>query len=287
MADLVDVEQALVKVAADSLYPNGNPVEGQAFAPSVTTDSVRIFAGWPNPAALDKDLNAGVVNISVFPMPRGEKNTTRFPKEWQESDPPVTTITAALDGQTITLGGEPGGVQYVTVIIGQRGIYSYPVSSNDTLETAAVNLAALISADYPATAIGAQITVQTSATIVARVGSTGTSWMELRRQEKSFMISIWAATPAARLRVSRVVDTAFARLERLTLADKSSARLIYQGTVESDDAQRVRLYRRDIMFSVEYPTTDVRQDYQITAIKLQVQGGASPPDSPVKDIAVI
>ncbi len=284
MADISDVENALVNIAAMALYPNGNPQPGQVRAPSVTTDSVRIFAGWPKSAQLDADLKAGIVNVSVFPPKGAEKNTTRFPKDWQESIAPVTTVTADVTGNMITIGGTLGGVQYVTVAIGARKVYSYEITSNDDMDSVASNIAALINVDFPATSAGPTITIDTSATVKARVGSTGTSWMELRRQERLFMVSIWAATVEARVRVSRVVDIAFAEIERLTLPDNSSARIIYHGTTENDDAQRVTLYRRDLNFTVEYATSKTKKDFQITSFRQNVQGGISPPDSPIQEV---
>lgn len=284
MADLTDVENALVNVAAMALYPNGNPAPGQAFAPSVTTDSVRIYPGWPNSAALDADLAKGIVNISVFPPPGSERNTTRFPKEWQESIAPAVSVTAAVVGNAVTLGGTLGGTQYVTILIGQRKVYSYAIGSNDTFESVASALAALVAVDFPATASGRVITIITSAVIVARVGSTGTSWMELRRQQRLFMVSIFAPSPAVRTRVAKVVDTAFAAIERMTLPDNSSARLIYESTVEADEGQRVKLYRRTLNFTIEYATAVTAQDYQITSFGQTVQGGVSPADTPIQNV---
>ena len=61
MADQSDVEIALVNVVAAALYPDGT----DKF--SVPGPDCRIYRGWPNSAALDADLAAGKINVTVFP----------------------------------------------------------------------------------------------------------------------------------------------------------------------------------------------------------------------------
>ena len=61
MADQSDVEIALVSVVSAALYPNGTDEA------SVPGPDCRIYRGWPNSAALDADLAAGKINVTVFP----------------------------------------------------------------------------------------------------------------------------------------------------------------------------------------------------------------------------
>ena len=67
-----DVEEALVDLIAAALYPNGISA-----APVIPAES-RIYRGWPNPGALEIDLSAGVVNVSVFTVPNATSITTRL-----------------------------------------------------------------------------------------------------------------------------------------------------------------------------------------------------------------
>jgi len=76
MADISEVLVVLAAQAAAAVYPNGT---GQA---SVANCDIRVYPGWPNAAALDNDLLAGKVNISVYPT-QSEKNTTRYERRWQ------------------------------------------------------------------------------------------------------------------------------------------------------------------------------------------------------------
>src|SRR5260363_264571 len=63
MADLAEVEQALVKLISQAAYPNG------VDQPSVAGCDIAVFQGWPKFEALSAALDAGHVQISVFPRP--------------------------------------------------------------------------------------------------------------------------------------------------------------------------------------------------------------------------
>ena len=99
MADLIDVENALVTLIAATVYPNGT---GQ---PSIVPGGagVAIYPGWPLPADLDADMAAlgagtgGKLHISVYPRPE-EHNVTRFQKDWQQQQVPAPTLTAVANG---------------------------------------------------------------------------------------------------------------------------------------------------------------------------------------------
>ena len=283
MADLSDVENALVDVVTGALYPNG------ILAPSVVGAACRAYRGWPNSKSLQADLLNKVVNVSVYAQPGVEHNTSRFPAEWKTLTQPVPLVTLALAGNVITVGGAIQAGDVATVKIGGRGAYSVAVQANATLSSIASALAALIAVDFAASATGAAITVAGSAVITLATGGTGTSWMELRRQLKGFQVIVWASDPKQRDDVGKVIDKAFAKIELggfLALADSSAGRLIYIMTREGDAAQKELLYRRDLFFTVEYPTIDIRTDTSITAVGLNASGGASPPDAPVTTTAI-
>lgn len=70
MATVEDVQRSLVSMIAGILYPEG--VE----APAAVSTDVMVYAGWPVPDQLDKDIAAGKVHISIFTRPE-ERNVTR------------------------------------------------------------------------------------------------------------------------------------------------------------------------------------------------------------------
>ena len=271
MADLTDVETALVAVAVQALYPLGTGQPSSAGAP------VRVYAGWPTSATLDPDLAAGVSHVTVFPS-AGERNTTRFPREWKTLSINTPTLFIQMAGQVVTLSGSvpaAGNPHNICIMVGGKP-YVYAVQTTDTLPGIAAALSGLIAAAVPGTtSAGGAVTLPSGANLqAARIGIAGTSIRELRRQERAMQIIVWASTPAIRDAAAQAVDALLATTDRITLTDGSSARVIYAGTRKDDQAQKAALYRRDLTYKIEYATTQTETDYQIVAEQLNV--GYSP-----------
>lgn len=275
MADLTDVENAIVSLIDAALYPTG---DGN---PSATGDTIKIYPGWPNAAQLDADVAAKVVNISVFPLPGVERNTTRYRREPKTLTSPVHTLSATVSGNAVTIGGTVSTPQNIVVLCGSRFVFPYGVQSEDTLASIAAALAVLIAAVFPGTsASGPTINIVGEPSIVqARVGGAGTTWTELRRQNKGFDVSIWASSPTQRAAVAKVVDIALAQIDWLTLADQSAARMILESSIDFDEAQKVTIYRRCFRLMIEYPTSVTKTDYEIGVVEVTVTGGVSPDGS--------
>ncbi len=273
MADLVDVENALVTLITAQLYPSGGS------GPSITGDVVNIYAGWPNAAQLDSDSAAGIANVSVFSLPNVERNTTRYRRDDTSfTTPATTTLTATVTRNQIAIGGTVSTPQNVVAICGGRYAFSYAVQAGDTLSSIAAGLAALIAARFSgSSSAGPVISIAGSpGIIVARVAAMGTVWTEQRRQNKGFDISIWSSSPAQRERIARVLDPIFAETDWLTLADGGAARFLYEATLEEDEAQKVGLYRRCMKFMIEYATATVTAAPAVASFALDLQGGPSP-----------
>ena len=250
MADLSDVEAALALLATQALYPSGI-----SLAPAVAA-LCKVHRGWPLPRELDADMKAGnIVVVSVFAMRNASRNTSRYPREWQAAQTqPDATMTATVDGAEVTIGGTPSDAQVVALIVDGATAYAYRPLATDEAADVAAGLADLIDG---ATAVGAVVTLPGSAPrVVARVEADAVAVRELRRQEHSFTVTVWAPTPALRDAAASVVDTLFAATDRVTLPDGFSARVRYVSTGEDDSPQRGVLFRRDLRFLVEYPTTE-------------------------------
>lgn len=260
MADLTDAGNALVALAAQTLYPNGT---GQ---PSVAGFGIRVYQGWPNPQQLDADLLVGIAHVSVFPRTE-ERNTTRYSKDWKQQAANATTLTLTINGQQVTVGGTiPAANNPQNVVVVANGqSFAYAATSADTLTGIATALAALIAAGIAGTSnTGAVITLPSSARIsAARVGGTGTLIRELRRQERLFQISIWSDTPDHRDAVVQPLDVALAATAFLTMTDQTAARLIYKSSPIIDQYQKDKLYRRDLFYTVEYATTQTTAATQV------------------------
>lgn len=307
MADLSDVEVALAGLVQSALYPSGVPSGGPPWPISpVALAPVTIYPGWPDPATLDDDLAklsadarvvatgrpnpaTGRVHVSIFTRPE-ERNTTRYPLDWQTLEVAQTTLTAVVNVNVLTFGGTADLLQNAAVILNGVKPYIYATQPADTPATVAAALAAMIVPDFPGTvAVAAQITFPGSIfKIVARVGGVGTSVKEVRRQQRMFQITVWANTPDLRTAVAVPVDLLLAQTERFSLVDGFSARLIYRNSPVLDSPQKVNLYRRDLMYTVEYATTVAQQDAQILVedVKVNVEIDGATSGTQIRDILI-
>lgn len=246
MADLADVEAAIVSIVADALYP-----EGQAGA-SATGVPARVYRGWPVLGGLDADLAQGVVNVSVLGVPGQVRNTTR----WNVPDVSMlqaATLTVAVAQTQAVFGGTADAGQLAGLLAGGRG-YVYRTAAADTPASVAAALAQAISVDQPALAAGGVVTVAGEQRLVGRVSADAQVARELRRQEQAVRITLWCGDPASRDAVTPAIDLALAALDFITLPDGSVGRMRFVSTSSSDREEDAVLYRRDLVYSVEYPT---------------------------------
>lgn len=247
MADQSDVETALVSLLTATLYPQGSD------QPSTIAATCRIYRGWPNAAALDADLAAGRVNLTVFPAPGPQRNTTRFPETW--TGPPATpTLTVTTAGNSATFSGTAAAGQLAGLLVAGQS-YAYRCQTGDTPALVAAALCAAIRTNRPALLSATTITVPGVSTLIARTAADTAMTQELRRQAQQFRISAWCPTPALRDATITAIDPVLAATAFLTLPDGSGARLRYASTANFDNLQDAALYRRDLIYDVEFPTT--------------------------------
>lgn len=247
MADQSDVENALVALAANAIYPTGSG------SPSIPGPDCRIYRGWPNSAALDTDLAAGNINITVFPRGEPGHNTTRYSACWLGS---LTspTLTTSVFGVSVTIAGTAAPGQLAGLLIDNVS-YVYATQTGDTPETVAANLAAAVRNDWIVNLSGATLVIPGAGSILTRTVADASVMKEVRRQEQGFRITCWCPTPATRDAVASAIDLLLAGFQFITLADGSQGRLQYRGTLVFDQSQDALLYRRDLLYDVEYPTT--------------------------------
>jgi hypothetical protein len=247
MADQSDVETALVTLASAALYPNGTS------AASAPGPLCRVYRGWPKAAALNADLAAGAINVTVFPASPAVRNTTRYPDAW------VTTavtpsLTATVAGTVVTFGGTASLGQVAGVRVDGLS-YAYRTIATDTSASVAANIAAMARTNGIVTLSQATLTFPGAGDVLARVVADAPGLLEVRRQTQSFRIICWCPAPLLRDETAIAIDSALATMRFITLADNSAARLIFSGTTVFDQSQNAILYRRDLIYSVEYATT--------------------------------
>lgn len=259
MADLSDVEKAIAAIVGAALYPSGTS------QPSAVGVACIVERGWPIAAdgsvagSLDNILSAGNILVTVFPMDGMERNTTRFPTDINTLNIPAPTITATVFGQIINFAGAVSAAQNIGITLGDypptQKTYVYAATTSDTPTTIAAGLAsALVAAGVAATSSGATLTLPSTTIGKPIVGVFGTTWQELKRQERSIAVILWCPNPTLRDLASPIVDVALVQNVKLALSDGSVARMAYQRTMVSDERQTVGYYRRDFIYMVEYPT---------------------------------
>lgn len=101
---------------------------------------------------------------------------------------------------------------------------------------------------------------------------------ELRRQTRLFQISIWAGVFTRRDMAATVIDAGLAAVSRLALADGSVAVMSYDSSLQDDNQQQAGIYRRDLLYSLNYATTQVMVLTAIAATVTDVTVGVNGAD---------
>lgn len=244
MADLSDVENALVAEVTNALYPEG------ISQVSIVGTTCRVYRGWPLTASLNSDLNAGIVNVTVFPAAKpDEVPDPYFDRLYSTVSP--TSLTACIVGAEVTFAGLAAANQVVGLLV--DGVpFSYNVTANDTNDSIAANLTALISAARIATVSASTVTIPGVSTITARVVTNAAVSEGLRRQRREIQVSCWCPSATLRDTVCQTVDLALTSSSFITLADETKAHVRYVSTQVYDQSQNALLYRRDLCYLCEY-----------------------------------
>lgn len=248
MADLSDVETTLAAHVVSLVYPDGTS------APSITGALIRVYRGWPNQAALNTDLAAGTINITLFADPHVARLTTRYIDPPTALAPITPTLTVAVTGQTATFAGIAGLGQVAGLLI-DNAAFVHRTQAGDTPEGVAATLGAYIRGQRMALVAGASLTIPGAGSIIGRVVADQQAQSETRRQRQTIRLSCWCPTPASRDTIAAAIDQGLSQTAFLTLPDTTTARLREAGTRVFDQSQNANLYRRDLLLDVEYATT--------------------------------
>jgi hypothetical protein len=244
MADLSDVENAVVTVVINALYPNG------LSQVSAVGAICRVYRGWPSPAALNADLSAGIINVTVFPAAAvGEVPDAYFDHTY--SNAPSASLVVTTFGQTVIFSGLPIAGQTVGILVDGRP-FVCAVTAGDTTENVAANLTASICQKRLALLTGPTLTIPGAKSLIARVVANASVSRALRRQRREIQIDCWCPSAALRDSVSSSVDLSLATSSFVDLADGTKAHVRYVSTQVYDQSQNALLYRRSLCFNFEY-----------------------------------
>jgi hypothetical protein len=284
VADLSDVTAYLAQQAAAAVYPAGTS------QPSVGGVDCRIYEGWPNPDQLDLDM-AGkmldtstppkpvarsggvVVNVSVFPLQGTGVAVFQILDDTYVIQQPTFGVGFSVAGNVITCSGAPAAGEYLTLIADNAHIYS---ATGANLAAMLAALATQAQVDYPsAVATATTLTVPVNAYLVVRQGGKGKLGKVTHRQKHAVMITVWAPKHDQRSTIAAAIDNALKQTNRITLPDTSQAIVVYSRTNVIDEQQTQTVYRRDLIFDVEYATVEQFDGYVVTSTTFTMVDGST------------
>jgi len=277
MADISDVMAGLVTTVAGILFPGVSYTPG-AFA---TTGGVstKVYRGWPTSERLDEDVATGRAHVSVFADGGVSRDVTRYMPTTRIKAERAATLTVSVAGRVVTIGGTITAGDVIGITVGDRAagtFYGYAVTAQDTLATIAAQFAAAIPGSVAAQS-GAAWTVTVAAPAVsARVTGPITTATEVRRQVQGVRVTVWAPTPPIRDALGSAIDAGIAglrnaagNLTRAIAVGSDSGMISYRSNVDIDATGRDRVWRRDLNYAVEFPTSLVE-----TTVRMLACGGA-------------
>jgi hypothetical protein len=246
MADLSDVENAIASGIVGALYPQGI---SQISAVGIVC---RVYRGWPSPAALNADLAAGIVNVTIVPTSTpGEVVDPYLDRSYAAAT--STSLLATVTGENIVFSGLVSGNEVVGLLVDGLPI-SYAASASDISEIIAANLGVAINAGRIAIVSGSTLTIPGVRNLVVRVVTNATVSRGLRRQRREIQVICWCPSPALRDLTCRIIDVALTASSFLGLADGTRTHVCYVSTQLHDQSQNALLYRRDLHYKCEYTT---------------------------------
>ena len=256
------------------------PASGQR--PDGIGAAVSIGVGWPPPDALDTVAasikTSPLAQVSVFAPEGYYRDATRYPTAWQTLVPAAPTLTATVgaNGTQITIGGTVSTPQVVGAVLGAGYAprpYVYQVQPGDNPNSVATGLAALIAADTTATAVGAVVMVPGATSMAARVGAQGTVYRETSRQIERIYLDIWAPSPDLRTAIGKALTVPFSKARFILLPDLTAGWVVPCGVRDLDNAEKAGIYRRNLVFDIEYATIETQPASQIVTFEAQQSPG--------------
>lgn len=289
MADLSDVTTFIYNQCISAAYPNGTSSPSIAPAPPGFANpmDIRVLEGWPLSDQLDRDLggtmlsgnppvpikrpNGPCANVSVFPLAGTGNSIYQIQDKTYVLTQPTISLTVTVSGTPgsptqptqITVTGTPSSGEFVTIIADRQFDYSRGGStSTDILSVLLTD----VQANYPAaTLVGNTLTIPTSYALTVRQGGVGTLGKVIQRQCQYVAVTVWAPNPQSRSVIASAVDIALKRNIVVALPDGSDAKIVFSRTTIDDRNQNPTIYRRDLVYEVDYATVDTFPGTTITS----------------------
>lgn len=273
MADLSEVLTHIADLVTAIVYPNGPNSDGIPGTPA------RIQEGWPITAQMDLDLqgqmlqgttvvNNGIgpiANITISPLPGSPASPIQTLDNPKVLVPPVYGLVVQTTQDSVTISGAPSAEEFLTLVVDGSKTYSRGGATTSEILS---SLLTDIQADYPSASItGSKLSIPGIDGIKALQGAPSIVGKITHRQYQLVTINIWAPDPQRRSLLSGVIDATLKDEDlKLQLPDSSEAIMRYERTTSHDEYQTVAIYRRDLVYRVEYATIVKWKAYPVTAV---------------------
>lgn len=253
----------------------------------------RVYKGSPIPEQLDTDLRAKILHVAVIPAPSGEQRMDGKNSSAEQVSAPNVQLTATLSATklvgapvTVTFSGTVVEGTRTMTQIGAAYVPHRPTTGATPAQVAtgvaaAINAHAEASALVTATAAAATVTVTNknpiavggSLTFDFRIGGTAQYASELRRGKAEFHVHVFGYDDPSRVRYSDAIDDGLAALEFLSLQDGTTAKLEFVRSFQTDRELSHLVYRRTLVYSVQYIRTALTTGYQVLAGLVTIKEG--------------
>lgn len=281
MADLSEIMTHLAVLATEAVYPSGTGL------PSVANMDVRLYEGWPLPDQLDRDLagqmfsgsplrvverpGGPVANVSIYPMPGTGIKIYQILNKTHVITPPTYGLSISVNttGDTITVSGQPVAGEYLTLLCDGNVILSQTGSTTAAILSA---LATQAHTAYPSGVVATSTTLKIPVThsLVVRRGGTALMGRVTHRQRHPVMVTVWAPTHTIRAKLSDAIDVKFKQNLVFTMPDTSQVLMVYNRTHLHDEKQTSTIYRRDLIYDVDYATLETFAGYVVTSANISI-----------------
>lgn len=266
MASVLEVQEKLAELIEPIIYPNGTG------SPSIINKDIKIINGYPVKDSLDKWLDAGKAMISIFTIEKSDQNTTRYTKRWHSLSAPAATVEMVLDDNYVIIITGTAANEQVATIKTSVEVASHQITSGESMDDIAAALGVQLTG---AIVVGNTITIPNDFNIQLGVSVLGKVAKEIKRQNKRFCVTIWTPTYEDRDVIGEMIDVYLSDIERFVLPDDFYARIVYNGTVDIDDEQTHRMYKRELEYLIEYATTHTEEAPTHVVYDVQIEDNRS------------
>lgn len=262
MASTDDVARYLAGRISEVVYPGGSRL------PGIVNPSVKIYPGWPVHGALQQDIENGGVHVSVWPLPTERKISTALGRPCLVIAKGKPTLQLTVNGSVIGVSGVAAAPTNVRVNLNGKA-FTFSFRAGTTAEQAIKKFSAVLPKSFT---VLSSVCVLMAEHLSVSATTPGTAVKELHRQIKDFQVTVWAPTPGLRDRIGSAIDTALSEQCHIDLNDGTPAQLLYARQFDSDRSENWHVYRRDLIFSVNYATTRTITAPEVTQFDVTLNG---------------